>query len=164
MWKEFPYEGWSTMKRQSPEFFISMKHDEALTAVINGLIDTSRSVESIDRMVIEDRVGISDKVTIKVLRPKSFPRFWELFSFVLPHKTRERVFEPHYQELLEDYLVTRGRYRTPVAKKWLTFCFAFRTGLMVLDCLRVLLTHKALQFLLGIIPEAVKQWWWSLMM
>jgi hypothetical protein len=76
-----------------------------------------------------------------------FPRFLELFAFLLPRTTRERVFEPVRQELLEDYLLAKKRYRTKGARRWLAFCFAFRFLLLFLGCIRALLMSKALDWL-----------------
>jgi hypothetical protein len=92
--------------------------------------------------------------------PGGLPRFWRLFSYLLPRKTRDRVFEPNYQELLEDYL-TRGKYRTKWAKRWLAFCFTFRTILMVLGCFRAMLADKAIALLARLVPEPLKRWWLS---
>jgi hypothetical protein len=91
----------------------------------------------------------------------TFPRWWRLFSYVLTRKTRDRVFEPAYQELLEDYLTTRGKYRTKWAKRWLTFSYTFRTCLIVLDCLRAMLADKAIALLARVVPEPLKRWWLS---
>ncbi len=88
-----------------------------------------------------------------------FPRFWELFSYILPHGVRKRVFEPAFNEMIEDYLETRGRYRTRWAKRWLTFAFTFRTALMVFDCFRALLTHRAFRFVSHLLPEPIRSWW-----
>jgi len=65
-----------------------------------------------------------------------FPRFWGLFSFVLCHETRERVFEPAYQDLLEDFAVAK-RERGRWARRWICFAFGVRTMFMVIDCIRV---------------------------
>jgi hypothetical protein len=91
----------------------------------------------------------------------SFPRMWDLFSYLLPRQTRERVFEPARQELLEDYL-TSSSYRTPWARRWLTLCFTFRTALMVADCIRVMLISPVGLFLLWLVPTVVRRWWWLL--
>lgn len=76
--------------------------------------------------------------------PDGLPRYWKLFSYILPHNTRKRVFEPAYQEMFEDYLETRGKYRTKWAKRWLAFTYTVRTAFMVLDCFRALVAHKVL--------------------
>jgi hypothetical protein len=91
----------------------------------------------------------------------SFPRAWRLFSYLLPRKTRDRVFEPAYQDLVDDYLTTRAKYRTKWAKRWLTFCYTLRTCLMVLDCLRAMLADKAIALLARVVPERLKHWWLS---
>jgi hypothetical protein len=84
----------------------------------------------------------------------------QLFGYLLPHKARDRVFAPAYEEIKEDYLKT-CRLRTPWKRHWLTFCFVFRTGLMVADCFRALLTDRAVRFVLALIPNPLKHWWYS---
>jgi hypothetical protein len=91
--------------------------------------------------------------------PAGFPRFWELFGYLLPRKTRERVYEPVHQELLEDYFTACPKYPVGLPRSWLSFCFTFRTMLLVADCFRALATDRAAQFVLRLIPGTVKQWW-----
>jgi len=51
---------------------------------------------------------------------------------LLSKKTREQVYEPHYNEILEDYTLAKRTYRTKCARRWLTFCFSVKTlGLFV---------------------------------
>src|SRR5207249_523886 len=46
---------------------------------------------------------------LSAFHPKSsslfsrLPRLWQLFPYLLSKKTREQVYEPHYNEVLEDY-------------------------------------------------------------
>lgn len=97
---------------------------------------------------------------ISKVRP-GWPRFWELFQYILPKRIREKVYEPGHNELLDDYLLTRRKFRTWFARAWLNFCFTLRTLLLILDCWRVLLAEKSIGFLWMGVPERVKQWWWS---
>lgn len=80
-----------------------------------------------------------------------WPRFWELFGFLLPRKTREKVYDEIRNELLEDYYYTRKKYRTKWARRWLTLCFTFRTFLVIGDCWRVLLGAGVAKALLGLL-------------
>lgn len=90
-----------------------------------------------------------------------WPRFWELGQYLLPKKTRKRIYEPAHQELLEDHILIKKRYRTKWAKRWLNFCFAFRTLLLFSDCWRALLANKAFQMLLKLVPVPIREWWSS---
>jgi len=76
-----------------------------------------------------------------------FPRFWDLFAYLLPSKIRAQAYEPALQELREDYLVARRRYRTNSSRRWLTLCFTVRTALLVVQSFRVLVGDRALRFL-----------------
>ena len=88
-----------------------------------------------------------------------FPRFWELFGFLLPRRARQRFFTPAHHALLEDYLATREkRFRTPWARRWLNFCFTFHTFLLVLQCCKEIVCGGALAMLLYLTPPAVKEW------
>lgn len=97
----------------------------------------------------------SSKLTGVIL--PGWPRFWDLFRYLLPQKTQENVYEPAHAELLEDYLTSK-RYRSKWAKRWINFCFAFRTILLIFDCWRVLLTEKSTGLLLLFLPSEIRDW------
>lgn len=86
-----------------------------------------------------------------------WPRFWDLFRYLLPKKTQESLYDPAHAELLEDYLTSK-RYRSKWAKRWINFCFSFRTILLILDCWRVLLIEKSTGFLLLFLPSELREW------
>ncbi len=91
-------------------------------------------------------------------RSSQFLRFWELFSLILPRKARIKVFKPHYNEFKEDYLLAYCRYKSKWAKRWLNFCFTFRTVCMIVDCFRVSLGAKVWQLLLAtLLPEPARK-------
>jgi hypothetical protein len=88
----------------------------------------------------------------------NWPRLWELLSFLLPKNTRERVFEPCRNELLEDFQRAK-KYRGKWESRWLCTCFTLRTVLLVLDCWRAMIADKALSFFFKGVPESIKRWW-----
>lgn len=93
--------------------------------------------------------------------PRAFdrwPRFWKLMGFAFPKGVRDRIYDPAVSELMTDY-AARKQFRTKAARRWLTFCFTFRTALLVLDCVRALVMDRAIQFLLPLMPEWVRRWW-----
>jgi hypothetical protein len=102
--------------------------------------------------VLEQWIKAGGPLRSTIPKAPGWPRFWELFGYCLPKKPRERVYEPGRNELLEDYLETRGRYRTAWSRRWLCFCFTFRTVLLVVDCWRALVTDKAV----GIILQPIR--------
>ncbi len=70
----------------------------------------------------------------------NFPRLWELFGFLLPKTTRDRVFEPAYNDLLAQHLKAREpRFDTPGQIRWLNFCFFVRSLCLVCGCYRCLI-------------------------
>jgi hypothetical protein len=88
------------------------------------------------------------------LKPKRKPqkrrhqrlfRFWELFPFLLPLRVRQETYEPAHQDLLAKYLEAR-RFRSPLAKRFITLCFILQTAFMVLDCVRVMITSKVVKW------------------
>ena len=87
------------------------------------------------------------------------PRILELAGFLIPKRTRERVFEPYRHELCEDYYQSRRQYRTKSSRRWLTFCFTVRTLVALFESLRVGLASAGGRMLLGFVPERWKQWW-----
>jgi hypothetical protein len=91
--------------------------------------------------------------------PPGFPRAWNLLAFVLQKRIRARVYEPAHQELLEDYLLARRKYRTPWACRWLTFCFTWRTFWLVVQCFQAVFADKAMAAVGKLVPEPVKRWW-----
>lgn len=128
--------------------------------------DLDESVErQVERPVTADTMKLDQDTQFLRLRSSltyfprpGWPRFWQLFGFCLPKKTREIVYEPGRNELLEDYQLTRRQYRTKWARRWLAFCFTFRTVLLIADCWRVLLGQGAMKVLLGFVPHSVRQW------
>jgi len=90
--------------------------------------------------------------------PAGLLRFWRLFFYILPRTTRERVFEPAFNDLQVDYLETKGKYRTRWAKRWLVFCFTLRTVLMVDGCLRAWAQDATVSWLLSFVPDRVRRW------
>ena len=85
---------------------------------------------------------------------KGFPRFLQLFGYILPRETRERIYEPGKGDLLEDYLETRKKYRTKWSKRWLAVCFTIRTIVLFAGALRGFLLEKCL----WLVPKTVRSW------
>lgn len=89
----------------------------------------------------------------------NWPDTWELFSYFLPKKTRERVFEPACEDLLKQYRKANRKYKNKAARFVLNLAWSFRFALLVADCWRSLVTDKTVDMLLSTIPDPVKQWW-----
>jgi hypothetical protein len=87
----------------------------------------------------------------------SIPRMWRLFSYILPHRTREQVFEPAYSELLDDYLTT-WKEQSKWAQRWLTVAYTWRTFVMVADCLAAASRDRAFRLLAGFLPDWAQDW------
>lgn len=87
----------------------------------------------------------------------NWPRIWSLLRFSFSREIKERIFDPAVGELMEDY-VQASRFRTTAARRWLTFCFAIRTVLLVLDCLRVVAMSRTVQFVWRLTPEPIRRW------
>ncbi len=103
-------------------------------------------IANIAFIVIFTNILINRLASMNVIFSR-LPRAWDLFQFALPKTVRDEVYEPALQELLKDYLLTRQKYRTKRARDWLTFCFTFRTALLVLDCIQAVLKDRIGQWL-----------------
>jgi hypothetical protein len=97
---------------------------------LNPEFDTSKSVRSV----------------FSVLR---------LFSYLIPRATRERVFEPAFNDALKDFVETQQHLPDAFKRRWLTTCFLFQGLLIVVDCLRALVLDR----LLWLIPTQFRHWW-----
>jgi hypothetical protein len=85
----------------------------------------------------------------------NFPRLWTMFSFILPRKVRNEVFEPALEELKEDFLVARKLRSTRGQRRWLTICFTVRTIILVAQSIRAWLGDRTVRMLKGIAIAAM---------
>jgi hypothetical protein len=82
--------------------------------------------------------------------------FWELFSFILPAKTRKEAYEPAFNDLKADY-VRALQFKSSSEKRWLKFCFTIRTVAMVINCLWVLAGAKFRKVIWNSISESYRK-------
>jgi hypothetical protein len=99
----------------------------------------------------------SGEVSCPPRRWVNFPRFWICFSYVLSARTREKVFEPAYNELLDDYLST-WKERSKWARRWLMIAYTWRTFVMVVDCLAAASRDRAFRLVSGFLPDWAREW------
>jgi hypothetical protein len=106
-----------------------------------------RTGMSPDGSAVTGRIASSHSITVaeEGRAATGFPRIWALFAYLLPKAIRESAYEPSRQDLLEDYLLARRSYRTKWARRWLAFCFTFRTAVLVIQSLRAMLGEKGLR-------------------
>jgi hypothetical protein len=98
----------------------------------------------------------------------AFPRYWELLGFVMSKRTRERIFEPAYLDLMQQHAkAMEERFNRPWILVWLNFCFALRSILLVAECWRVAGFTVAIGFVLKCLPaglkDAIRELWISLL-
>lgn len=128
----------------------SGKWDIALqSAGIVGSFLTVLVIGSILRFVV---LAVLDGLVASV-RSNSFLRRLELFAFLLPRPTRERVFDPSFNDLCQDYLLAR-RKRGVWARRWLAIAMVFQAALLLIACMRALLMDN----LLWMLPAPIRQW------
>jgi hypothetical protein len=84
-------------------------------------------------------------------------KFWELFSFVLPLKTRREAYEPAYNDLLANFLKASRLATSKSAKRWLQFCFGCQTLYMVADCFRVWIGSKLRRLIWDSVLESFRK-------
>lgn len=136
---------------------------------INGVSATNFDslLENAIRAEYVERLGyksLPEDATCVVSR--RFQRVWELFGFLLSKKTRERLYEPAYDDLLLQHAKAQDPKFGKWAVPWLNFCFTIRTIGLVFQCYRAVFTGAALAGLLKCLPPGLKQWaaetWFSL--
>lgn len=79
----------------------------------------------------------------------SYPRFWKAFSWLIPRKTRMRVFDPAYADLMLDYC-EMPQPKTKLGKAYRHFVFVTHTILLVLDTLRATAAAKIFDLVVGV--------------
>ena len=84
----------------------------------------------------------------------SFPRFWELFGYVLPKSIRQKAYEPYVDELKQDYITARAnpKNRRKWARRWLWLCFFVRTFATSVTCLRLFAVDSCWKWLFALLP------------
>lgn len=126
-----------------------------ISAGISGVYDVD--VAAADCRTLAEYLDLLRQLAPRLpAAPPSFdwPAKWRLFSFILTKRTRDRAFEPRFNELVDDFLECR-RYRRPWERRWIAISFTVRTALMILECLRV----AALDVLRDSIPEETRRRW-----
>ncbi len=78
----------------------------------------------------------------------TYPRFWKAFSWLIPRKTRKRVFDPAYADLMLDYC-EMPRPATRLGKAYRHFVFVAHTILLVVDTLRATAFAKIIDLAVG---------------
>jgi hypothetical protein len=114
--------------------------------------------------VILDRINCRGRDTL-VLRlaahvrpPPTWLGHWGFLAYLLSRKARREVFEPAWQELLEDYVIACGQYQASWQRRGLNAIFTWRAVCLVWQCLRAVVGDRAVQFLERLAPQLVR-WW-----
>jgi len=130
---------------------------------ISNRIEARRHRDSC--MVIAKLLG---KPVVHVLGPAdpegalplpSYPRLWSLLQYLLPKTIRVRLFTPAHEDLKADYYTAYRQFRSKRARRWLRFCFALRTIILILGCLWTWGLDKLLKWLTTLLPAPLRQWW-----
>lgn len=85
-------------------------------------------------------------------------RLLELFQFVLPPKVQREVYEPAFNDLLEDFLIKARTYNTNWACRWLKLCFVVRAGWMVVGSLWQMFGSVIGKCVLVLVPEQLRKY------
>ena len=94
------------------------------------------------------------------VQPKPFLQLCEWFQIILSPKTRQEVFEPLFNEIKNDHLVSL-RDKSEGVRRWLMFKFVCKTLLMTVGCFLVMLRSKLARLLFSCIPESVRRFFSS---
>ncbi|MCB9953030.1 MAG: hypothetical protein H6824_18805 [Planctomycetaceae bacterium] len=79
-------------------------------------------------------IGQDESRTSQLAKPVDCREIWKLFSYCLPRETRERVFEPEYEDMCWRYIEAYKSHSGKWERRWLTVCFTVRTIWMVCQC------------------------------
>lgn len=139
---------------------------ESLLANVNVLdgtvVDLDKAVDEFSRSAWVAGLQISGikerSLSHKGDAVELLPSMVELSGLLLPAKTRRECFDPAYGDSLSNYMLARkSRYKW--GRRWFALDFTVRILIMVGGCFRVLLQNGAGKFLLGLLPESLRNWW-----
>lgn len=82
-------------------------------------------------------------------------RAWDLLGYLLSPKTRRECYEPTVEDLKADFLKARAKHAAPWSRRFLNVCFAFRTIVILLECMRVGLSGSVAKM----VPQAIRVAW-----
>jgi len=126
-------------------------HVQSILAGVNDLDHNFRGLEDLIGTGPFLPVGCSEAVM-------RLPKIWERFSSILPRRLRREAFDPAFNDMLEGYMRAQ-KFLGKSGRRWLAFGFTARAILIVLDCIRVMLTSGVARLLVGALPESFRAWW-----
>ncbi len=86
-----------------------------------------------------------------------WPFVWELLVLPWPKNIRDNIYEPAHKDLLADCrraaraIRRRKKYSRKWVRTWISFCFLWRTFLLIAACCRAILPK--------IVPDNLRRWW-----
>ncbi|MDB5357731.1 MAG: hypothetical protein JWN24_4184 [Phycisphaerales bacterium] len=87
-----------------------------------------------------------------------WPRIWDSMGYLLPRETRLRIYMPSIEEKKLDYFEAYEASTGKWARRWLGFCFAFRTALLVGDCWRLSGADRFMRWVRWIYGASLLHW------
>ncbi len=125
--------------------------------LVSGLtIDAKLTAhERADRAEAVQRSAEIEQQSVRLL---VWPECWDLLRFLFTSKVQVQLYIPAIGQLKKDYYVSL-RYRGRAVRLWLNACFGFRTVLLTAECMYRVFTSTAGKVLLGMMPDAVQDWW-----
>ena len=82
-------------------------------------------------------------------------RVWDLAQFLFCPKTRREIYDPNVEELREDLFIAAAKCTTLSQFRWVQFCIALRTTILICNCIRAATSASFGRF----VPAALRQWW-----
>ncbi len=129
----------STRKLWLPGWAIDLPTTSAAKALEPAPVERKGLLPFAAVLIGNFRAAVGGRAILAETTPAAlpdFPRIWELAGYLLDHKSRRDVYDPSIEELKEDYYITRRKYRTRWARRWLRFSFAVRTIGLFFSCFR----------------------------
>jgi hypothetical protein len=90
---------------------------------------------------------------------KPWPRGWAVLRFLMSKKAREEVFEPSYQDFLEDYLLACRENPSTWGRRRVHLVFTWRVLVLAGQCLQAVLGDRMLALLQSVVPHIIVSFW-----
>jgi hypothetical protein len=120
--------------------------------VINATPETIVASKTVHAIFVKRLVGYpTSTVNHRALRA------CEIFAFFLTRRTHERVFEPGFEYLKEQYILSRAdRFQGRWAKRCISLALLFQAVCLFLSCWRGTIVAASLAVLSAFVPEQVR--------
>ena len=147
--------GWAFVGNEfsRPLGFLASMSISGIAGIVGGIASMHLWKSVMVRQFVQRKM---DRMAYSVLSP-NWLRALDLFKLLLDKKTREKVFDPSYNELREDFVGARKKYRTRFARWWVAFCLPCRIAVLFIACVRNMVGTAIFNVLLLFVPAQARE-------